>query len=125
MADRLGPNRIGVAALVTRLSGLAMTFSGMAAEGFLVVCTGSAISSALLPGIAAHRSGRDRLSAISSLVTWRDLGAALGALVTGFLIPVVDLSALYLGVMLLLAVTTCWLVSQSFRQRVPGSQRDL
>jgi MFS family permease len=109
LADRFGTARTLIAVMLTMIAALMMMATGAVAAGFLLVCPSAAIVATLLPGVAAERPGGDRLGRISMVVTWRDLGAAMGALATGSLLSTVDLSALYPIAAGLLCVATWWL----------------
>jgi predicted MFS family arabinose efflux permease len=109
LADRFGSKRALLGVLLSMAAGLALMTTGRVEAGFLLVCPSAAMASTLLPGVAAARPGGDRLAAISAVVTWRDLGAAVGALATGSLLTVVDLPVLYLIAPLLLLAAAWWL----------------
>jgi predicted MFS family arabinose efflux permease len=105
-AERWGAQRLLV--LLSVASAIAL-----AAIGFGVVWAG-AIGVVLLRGllqplpapvVAIQHPGADRVAAIARVATWRDIGAGVGPLVAGILLPVLSPPVLYGGAGLLLAAS--------------------
>jgi hypothetical protein len=110
LAERFGATRL----MVTLSCGSAL---GLAAMGLGALCPGAlwlgAVSVVVLRGLiqplpapvaAALNPGPGRVRALTRLATWRDLGAAVGPLVAGALLPIVATFILYGTMALLLAV---------------------
>jgi MFS family permease len=93
--------RVGARRLLVLLS--CASAAGLAAIGFGALWTGALTVVLLrgliqpLPGPVAARAypGPERVSALARLATWRDLGAGLGPLAAGALLPVLPPYALY------------------------------
>lgn len=56
------------------------------------------------PVVAIENPGRDRVPALARLSTWRDLGAGIGPLLAGALLPILPQWLLYGGAAFLLAI---------------------
>ena len=110
MADRWGSERLLVGlSLVTALALLGF------GSGWLWSCAAAivvlrALQLPLLAPIVAHRHpGPDRVRALAARSVWRDIGAGLGPMVAGFLLPVVPSVWIYgaAALMLALAAVAC------------------
>lgn len=96
LADRIGLHKIFVWSSVLTLCGLILLSVGWIEAGALIVFTFYSVQSALAPGSISKQCD-NVLFAVAENATWRDLGAAMGTLVAGFL-----LSSKYLSVILLI-----------------------
>lgn len=110
MADRWGAERLLVGlSLVTALALLGF------GSGWLWSCATAivvlrALQLPLLAPIVAHRHpGPDRVRALAARSVWRDIGAGLGPLAAGFLLPIVPSAWIYgaAALMLALAAVAC------------------
>jgi len=80
------------------LVGLGVTWPLAMWPGVLLVVGLRGLLQPLPPPVAAAMSPpEERVSALARLATWRDLGAGVGPLVAGALMPVLHPSVLYLG----------------------------
>ncbi len=85
LADKIGIERLFLMAIFLTVLSLTSIAIGYTEAGLILTFTLQSISSALAPGGAA--SGQEnRLKAIAASTTWRDLGAAAGALLGGLLL---------------------------------------
>ena len=104
MADRWGAERLLVG--FSLLTALALIGFG---SGWLWSCAAvivvlRALQLPLLPPIVAHRyPGPDRVRALAARSVWRDIGAGLGPMAAGLLLPVLPAPWLYGVTALLLA----------------------
>jgi hypothetical protein len=106
LAERFGATR-----LLVLLS--CMSAAGLAVIGFGALWSG-AVAIMMLRGLiqplpapiaAAANPGPQRVMALARLVTWRDLGAGLGPLFAGILLPLMPPAALYSATAALLALS--------------------
>lgn len=118
MADRWGAEQLLV--VLSLLTALALIGFGL---GWLWTCAAAivvlrALQLPLLPPIVAHRHpGPDRVRALAARSVWRDIGAGLGPLTAGVLLPVLPASWLYglPAVMLAAAALACGKTAQGRR----------
>ncbi|HEY3403877.1 MAG TPA: MFS transporter [Ohtaekwangia sp.] len=85
MADRIGLERIFNLTMVMVILGLIIILSGWIAAGAVILFTFYSINAAITPG-SVSKSESHSLVAVAENATWRDIGAATGTLVGGFLI---------------------------------------
>lgn len=96
LADRWGAERLLVG--LTLVTALALVGFG---TGWLWSCAAAivilrALQLPLLPPIVAHRHpGPDRVRALAARSVWRDIGAGLGPIAAGLLLPVMSPAWLY------------------------------
>ena len=82
---------------------------------------GRAAIAALGPATVAVRSPPEHLMhRMATMQTWRDFGAALGPLLSGFFLAGFAISAIYFALVLILAAT---LLAQLFRRVYPRRTR--
>jgi predicted MFS family arabinose efflux permease len=67
------------------LIGLICIASGFVAIGAIIVFTFYSVNTSIIPAIVSERS-TDRLHAVATNATWRDIGAAAGTLICGFIL---------------------------------------
>ncbi len=85
IADNIGIDRAFTISLTFVILGLILISAGWVGLGISMIFTFYSINSVLTPAsISKHND--DVLSAVSENATWRDIGAAVGALVGGFLL---------------------------------------
>lgn len=95
MADRVGLDRVFNISMALVALGLIVLLAGWIGAGAVIVFTFYSINAAVTPGSAA--SGKSHvLAAVAENATWRDVGAAVGTLVGGFLISSEHLSTVIL-----------------------------
>lgn len=83
MADKIGFEKVFLGSLFFIISGLFIIGSGWVATGTVIVFSFYGVFSAIAPGaMSAHASP---LHAAAENATWRDIGAATGTLLGGFL----------------------------------------
>jgi hypothetical protein len=70
------------------------------------------------PVAAALNPGPARVPVLAKLVTWRDLGAGVGPLLAGLLLPLLAPSLLYGGAALLMAISAASLTSRNRIERM-------
>jgi len=98
LADRIGIDRVFNISIALVLVGLFFLVFGWIATGAVIVFTFYSINTAITPG-SASRGQTHLLAAVAENATWRDIGAAVGTLLGGFLI-----SSLYLNHVLVFAI---------------------
>lgn len=116
LADHWGMTRLFILALLMLTVGFALMGLGIAVIGATVALIGGSATMTLVPGIAAKNAGDQRLLALASVSTWRDLGAACGALFAGSLLTSIGVYPLFLGIagiILLALVFFVWYQKQS------------
>lgn len=84
IADKLSMERVFSISLALVTLGLVALISGWIKTGALIVFTFYSVNSAITPGYVARSAYP--LSEIAENATWRDMGAAVGTLLAGFLI---------------------------------------
>jgi hypothetical protein len=87
-------------------AGLAIIGDGLLWSGaILVVMLRGLVQPLPAPVVAIENPGRDRVPALARLATWRDLGAGIGPLLAGALLPILPQWLLYGGAAFLLAIS--------------------
>lgn len=85
IADRVGFERIFNISTIFVIAGLILILTGWMRTGFIVVFTFYSMNTTVTPGSIAQDNNHS-LAAAAENATWRDIGAALGTLLGGFLI---------------------------------------
>jgi MFS family permease len=85
IADRIGMDRVFNISIACVILGLIVMSSGYIGTGAAIVFTFYSINSAIAPG-SASKTDNHSLAEVAENATWRDIGAALGTLIGGFLI---------------------------------------
>jgi hypothetical protein len=118
VAERCGAKRALVAISLASAIGYAAISGEAVWTGIIMVVLLRGLASPLPALVAAAANpGAARVPAIAAMATWRDLGAGIGPLIAGLLLPLAPL-ALYAGAALLLAaVTLAFAVLQVTRWR--------
>ena len=117
LGDRLGTETALFAATALTLAGLAAIALGGVYAGAGAAIVGRAAIAALGPATVAVRSPPEHLMhRMATMQTWRDFGAALGPLLSGFFLAGFAISAIYLALALILAAA---LLVQLFRRVHP------
>lgn len=88
IADRVGARRVFVLASILTMLGFVGVAAGFTVMGALLMLLFRGALASLGPAVIAQSSGPDDdvLGALARMQTWRDLGAACGPIVTGFLL---------------------------------------
>jgi MFS transporter, DHA1 family, multidrug resistance protein len=103
IADKIGTERVFNISLLFIIAGLMVMVSGWIGAGAVTVFTFYSINSAITPGSASKTNGHS-LAAVAENATWRDVGAALGTLLGGFLISSSYLNYVLQGGTLLMTI---------------------
>jgi MFS family permease len=127
IADRVGIERVFNVSMILIMIGLLIVFSGWIATGACVIFTFYSVNVAVTPGLVSKKLNQS-LTAVAENATWRDIGAAVGALAGGWLIASTFLhmaivtASVILGVFLLIQLGTHRLV---LKFNTYGVNRDL
>lgn len=95
-ADRLGLQRVSVFSALFVCAGLVLLAVHWVFAGVVVTFLFSSIQATLGPGGATGHQ-QERVQAVSENATWRDIGAAFGALAGGFLLTSAYLTEVFLA----------------------------
>jgi MFS transporter, DHA1 family, multidrug resistance protein len=98
IADKVGLDRVFNISMALVALGLVLILSGWIGTGAVIVFTFYSINAAVTPG-SATKGDSHSLAAVAENATWRDIGAAVGTLIGGFLI-----SSPYLNTVLSVAI---------------------
>lgn len=98
IADKIGLDRVFNISMALVAFGLILILSGWIGTGAVIVFTFYSINAAVTPG-SATKGDSHSLAAVAENATWRDIGAAVGTLIGGFLI-----SSQYLNTVLAVAI---------------------
>lgn len=105
IAERWGAVRLLVALSIASAVGLALIGGGALWTGAIAIVLLRGLLQPLPAPIAAlWNPGESRVPAIARLATWRDIGAGVGPLIAGALLPIVPPAVLYGGAAALLAL---------------------
>lgn len=85
LADRIGCRTIFRGSLLMIVAGLIFLLVGRDMIGLVIIFTFNSVNSAMAPGGATDNEP-DKLKAVTSNATWRDIGAAIGTLSGGLLL---------------------------------------
>jgi hypothetical protein len=106
LAERFGARWVLMLLSAASAAGLAIVGAGLLWSGaILVVMLRGLIQPLPAPVVAIENPGRDRVPALARLSTWRDLGAGIGPLLAGALLPILPQWLLYGGAAFLLAIS--------------------
>jgi MFS family permease len=114
LGDRFGTERsLFVSTLLTAI-GLAAIAAGQVYAGACAVIVGRATIAALGPATVAVRNPPDQvMHRLATMQTWRDFGAALGPLLSGFFLGAFEIPTIYGALVAILAIA---LIAQVFRR---------
>jgi Major Facilitator Superfamily len=117
LAERVGAMPLLVALSLGSAAGLAAVGLGVLWPGAVAVVVLRGLLQPLpAPVVAAAHPGPERVPALARLATWRDLGAGLGPLAAGALLPVLAPATLYGATALGLALASLACAGQRRRQ---------
>lgn len=85
IADKIGLDRVFSISMTLVAFGLILILSGWIGTGAVIVFTFYSINAAVTPG-SASKGDSHSLAPVAENATWRDIGAAVGTLIGGFLI---------------------------------------
>ncbi len=116
-AERWGVGRAVVAASLCSAAGYAAICAGAVWAGIVAIVLLRGVLAPLPAPVAAMLyPGGERVPAIARLATWRDLGAGIGPMLAGAVLPLAP-AALYAGAGLALAAATLYLAASLRRRR--------
>ena len=105
LGDRVGVGLMFFAATAAAAVGLAAIALGYLYAGAGAVVVGRAVIAAVGPAAVARRNPPERvMHRLATMQSWRDLGAAVGPLASGFVIGVWELPSIYWGLAAVLAI---------------------
>jgi MFS transporter, DHA1 family, multidrug resistance protein len=94
ISDRIGFEKVFSFSLLLICFGMMILTFFSISVGLIVIFIFNGVNISVVPGSAAENA-QDKLNAISETSTWRDLGAAIGTFVGGFLLSVDNLASLF------------------------------
>lgn len=98
LAERFGAARVLLVVTLASAAGLAVIGAGWLWVGSLMVVGLRGLLQPLPAPVAASRAPpEERVAALARMATWRDIGAGIGPLAAGILLPLVPAVFLYLG----------------------------
>ncbi len=107
LADRFGAAQVLLVATLGSALGLVVVGVGWLWAGSLLVVGLRGLLQPLPAPVAAARvRPEERVAALARMATWRDIGAGLGPLAAGVLLPLVPAVVLYLGAAAVLVVAS-------------------
>lgn len=86
IAERLGFTTVFLLTMLMIVAGLILLLNGWIATGLVLIFAFNSVNSTIAPGVAAEKE-TDKLRAVAANASWRDIGAAGGALAGGLLLP--------------------------------------
>lgn len=127
IADQFGLNKIFTISTSLVVMGLILIVLGWVGTGALVVFAFYSVSSAITPG-SFSKAKEHTLAAVAENATWRDLGAALGTLLGGFLISseyLIDVLTVVIFVMSITVFVHAGVGTRRFKMFSYGSRDNL
>ncbi|HEY0679664.1 MAG TPA: MFS transporter [Chitinophagaceae bacterium] len=103
IADRVGFIKVFNASMLMIIFGLILLLSGWVSIGLIIIFAFNSINSTMAPG-GASGNETDKIRAVALNATWRDIGAAAGALAGGFLLSASFLFESFIFATFILAV---------------------
>jgi MFS family permease len=96
LAERFGAARVLLVVTLASAAGLAVIgFGGLWVGSLAVVGLRGLLQPLPAPVAASRAAPEDRVAALARMATWRDIGAGVGPLAAGILLPIVPAAALY------------------------------
>lgn len=118
IADRFGVRIPLIGSSLLLVAGLAMVGMGWLYAGAFAIVIARGALGTLIPAAVALFASANVLQPLARNQTWRDIGAALGPLSTGFLLAVTSPEALHLFLAAIFLVSLLWLLMSNI-WRVP------
>lgn len=85
IADRIGFTKMFNFSLWMIIAGLVLLLLGWVSVGMIIIFTFNSVNSVMAPGGASNNEA-DKIKAVTTNATWRDIGAAAGTLTGGLLL---------------------------------------
>jgi MFS family permease len=119
VADRYGARRVFVAMMLLTAVGFAGIGLGATVPGALLMLSARGALATLGPALIVEEAGRTDvvMAPLARLQAWRDLGAAIGPLATGYALLVVSPQSLHGLLALLMAGTLARWAQSRYRRR--------
>ncbi|PPR68432.1 MAG: hypothetical protein CFH00_00620, partial [Alphaproteobacteria bacterium MarineAlpha1_Bin1] len=125
IADRFGVQRPLVVASLLLALGLILVGFGYLQLGAIAIVLGRGALGTLIPSAVAQFAVRAVLRPLARNLTWRDIGAAAGPLITGFALSLVKPEILHLVLGFVFLGTLLWLIiSPDWRESGKGEVVD-
>jgi len=86
IADRIGFAKIFNGSVLLIIAGLILLLMGWEMIGLIIIFTFNSVNSTMAPGRVSEKQA-DKIKAVATNATWRDIGAATGTLTGGLLLP--------------------------------------
>jgi MFS transporter, DHA1 family, inner membrane transport protein len=119
LGDRFGLSRILSLSVVVLAMGFAVIGAGWAFTGAAFIIAARGVIAAVGPAaIAVHEAQHDTMHRLAVMQTWRDFGAAIGPLVSGFLFLSLGAATLYYGIVPILLAA---LIAMATNRRSPNA----
>lgn len=115
IADRIGARRVFVVAAILTMLGFVGVAVGLTVAGALVMLLFRGALASLGPAVIAQGlpEDADAIGPLARMQAWRDLGAACGPLVTGYLLTILSAEVLHAAVAVVLTLALVyWLWAQ-------------
>lgn len=121
IADRFGARRVFVIAAAFTMLGFIGVASGYTITGALVMLLFRGALASLGPAVIAQSidAGQDALGELARMQTWRDIGAAAGPLVTGFLITMLSAEVQHAIVAIAMAAGLIYWIKSDSEEKKP------
>jgi DHA1 family inner membrane transport protein len=122
LAERVGAVKLLVAlSLLTALALFGFAFGWLWSCAACIVVLRSLQLPLLAPIVAQQTPGPDRVYALATRSMWRDIGAGLGPVLAGVLLPVLSPMWIY-GVPALLLAWAAWACTQEPKRKAPNTE---
>lgn len=107
IADKAGPLKVFTIAAVLTTCGFIMVAVGFTVAGAIIMLIFRGALASLGPAVIVNNLDQDQdaISPLARMQAWRDLGAAIGPLTTGFLLTAVSAETLHASVAIMLSLT--------------------
>ena len=120
IADRFGVRRPMILASVLVVAGFTMIGVGWLIAGAAAIVIARGALGTLFPAAVAHFAPAGVMQPLARNQTWRDIGAAIGPLATGFLLGVFTPEAMHLAIAGIYAVFFIWLMRSPVWRQSPA-----
>ena len=107
IADKVGPLKVFTLAAILTTCGFVMVAAGFTVAGAIIMLIFRGALASLGPAVIVNNLDQDQdaISPLARMQAWRDLGAAIGPLTTGFLLTTVSAEFLHASVAIMLSLT--------------------
>jgi len=107
IADKVGPLKVFTMAAILTTCGFVMVAVEFTVAGAIIMLIFRGALASLGPAVIVNNLGQDQdaISPLARMQAWRDLGAAIGPLTTGFLLTTVSAEFLHASVAIMLSLT--------------------